>query len=100
MTIILILLKASLLLGATLTGAWLLRAAPAAMRHALWSVTFAALLPLPLLGATVPAVHVPVPAGWTTSAPAVAPTAPTLATDTTAAAAPLPAASEDVFRRS
>src|SRR5262245_4594445 len=71
MTIILILLKASLLLGATLGGAWLLRAAPAAMRHTLWSVTFAALLTLPLLGAVLPQLDVPLPAAW--AAAAVAP---------------------------
>src|SRR5262245_22058872 len=65
MPIILIPIKASLLLAAALAGAWLLRTAPAATRHALWSVTFAALTTLPWLGAAVPAVRVRVPPAWT-----------------------------------
>jgi beta-lactamase regulating signal transducer with metallopeptidase domain/predicted nucleic acid-binding Zn-ribbon protein len=78
MAIILILLKASVLLTATLSGAWLLRAAPAAMRHTLWSVTFSALLALPLIGAAVPALHVPVPDRWTAAAPRDTPSEPGL----------------------
>lgn len=64
-----LLLKASVLLSATLLAARLLRGAPAAMRHRLWSVAFAAALALPALGAALPALYVPVPAGWRTAAP-------------------------------
>jgi beta-lactamase regulating signal transducer with metallopeptidase domain/predicted nucleic acid-binding Zn-ribbon protein len=64
MTIVLIVIKASLLLAAALLGARALRRAPAAARHALWSVTFAALLALPLLAGALPSLHVPVPDGW------------------------------------
>ena len=64
MATILIVIKASLLLGAALLGARLLRGSAAGTRHAVWSVTFAALLALPLLGAAVPALHVPMPAAW------------------------------------
>jgi beta-lactamase regulating signal transducer with metallopeptidase domain/predicted nucleic acid-binding Zn-ribbon protein len=56
-----LLLKASLLLFATLLAARLLRRAPAASRHRLWTVAFAAVLALPLLSSLLPAVHVPVP---------------------------------------
>jgi beta-lactamase regulating signal transducer with metallopeptidase domain len=56
-----LLLKASLLLIATLWAAHLLRRAPAASRHRLWTVAFAAVLALPLLASLLPAVHVPVP---------------------------------------
>jgi beta-lactamase regulating signal transducer with metallopeptidase domain/predicted nucleic acid-binding Zn-ribbon protein len=59
-----LLLKASLLLSMTLLAARLLRRAPAAIRHRLWSFAFAALLTLPLLASVLPALHVPVPAGW------------------------------------
>ena len=68
MATILIVVKASLLLGAALLGARLLRAAAAGTRHAVWSVTFAALLALPLLGAAVPSLHIPIPAAWTEAA--------------------------------
>ena len=61
-----LLLKASVLLTAALAGARLLRRAPAATRHGLWSVAFAALLALPFLASLVPSLHVPVPAGWST----------------------------------
>jgi beta-lactamase regulating signal transducer with metallopeptidase domain len=64
MTIVPIVIKASVLLAAALGGARALRGAPAAARHALWSVTFAALIALPALDAAVPAVYVPVPDGW------------------------------------
>src|SRR5215471_2965271 len=69
MTIVLILLKASLLLAAALLGTRLLRTAPAATRHGLWSVTFVALLALPALDGTIPAVQVPVPRAWTAMVP-------------------------------
>ena len=59
-----LLLKASLLLSVTLLAARLLRRAPAAARHRLWSLAFAALLALPLLAFALPALYVPVPAGW------------------------------------
>ena len=52
-----LLLKASVLLTAALAGARLLRGAPAATRHRLWSAAFAALLALPLLAFVVPALH-------------------------------------------
>ena len=68
---LMLLLKASVLLTAALAGARLLRGAPAATRHALWSVAFAALLALPVLAFVVPALHVPVPAGWSTYANAL-----------------------------
>jgi len=64
MAIVLIVIKASLLLAAALLGARALRRAPAAARHALWSVTFAGLLALPLLAGALPSLHVPVPDGW------------------------------------
>jgi hypothetical protein len=73
MPIILIVVKASVLLAAALLGARLLRAAPAVMRHALWSVTFSALLALPLIGAAVPAVQIPVPKAWQARAVALMP---------------------------
>ena len=57
----LLLLKASVLLAATLLTARLLRRAPAASRHRLWTVAFAAVLALPLLAASLPALYVPVP---------------------------------------
>jgi beta-lactamase regulating signal transducer with metallopeptidase domain/predicted nucleic acid-binding Zn-ribbon protein len=56
-----LLLKASLVLSATLLTARLLRRAPAASRHRLWTVAFAAVLALPLLASLLPAVYVPVP---------------------------------------
>lgn len=56
---LLVFLKASVLLSATLAGAWLLRRTCAASRHQVWSLGFAALLALPLLGAALPALHVP-----------------------------------------
>jgi beta-lactamase regulating signal transducer with metallopeptidase domain/predicted nucleic acid-binding Zn-ribbon protein len=59
-----LLLKASVLLTAALAAAWLLRRSPAATRHALWSVAFAALLALPFLAPIVPSLQVPLPAAW------------------------------------
>ena len=61
---LMLLLKASVLLMAAFAGARLLRRAPAATRHALWSVAFAALLALPVLASVVPPARVPVPAQW------------------------------------
>jgi beta-lactamase regulating signal transducer with metallopeptidase domain len=67
----LLLLKASLLLSATLLGARLLRRAPASARHCLWTLAFAAILALPLLTVLVPAIHVPMPVADATIANAV-----------------------------
>jgi beta-lactamase regulating signal transducer with metallopeptidase domain/predicted nucleic acid-binding Zn-ribbon protein len=64
-----LLLKASLLLSATLVASRLLRRAPAATRHRLWTLAFAAILALPLLLIVVPALYVPMPAGRLTSRP-------------------------------
>jgi beta-lactamase regulating signal transducer with metallopeptidase domain len=65
----LLLVKASLLLSTTLLAVFLLRRAPAAIRHRLWTLAFAALLALPLLPFVLPALDVPLPAAWTTLAP-------------------------------
>lgn len=62
MDMMLLLLKASALLTAALAAARILRRAPAATRHGLWSVAFAALLALPFLASIVPSLRVPVPA--------------------------------------
>lgn len=84
-----LLLKASVLLTAALAGARLLHRAPAATRHGLWSVAFAALLALPLLAFVVPALHVPVPAGWPAFASASA-VKPALATSSADGSTPAP----------
>lgn len=60
----LLLLKASLILLATLLVQRLLRRAPAVARHRIWSGVFAALLALPVLAAGLPALYVPLPARW------------------------------------
>jgi beta-lactamase regulating signal transducer with metallopeptidase domain len=67
----LLLVKASLLLSATLVAVFLLRRAPAAVRHRLWTLAFAALLALPLLPLALPALDVRLPAwaAWATLAP-------------------------------
>lgn len=65
---VMLLLKASLLLSVTLLAAHLLRRGPAATRHRLWSLAFAAVLALPFFASTLPAIHVPVPSGWGASA--------------------------------
>jgi beta-lactamase regulating signal transducer with metallopeptidase domain len=64
----LLLVKASLLLSATLLAVFLLRRAPAVIRHRLWTMAFAALLALPLLPFALPAVDVPLP-GWAALTP-------------------------------
>ncbi|MEP6917403.1 MAG: M56 family metallopeptidase, partial [Acidobacteriota bacterium] len=64
----LLLVKASLLLSATLVAERLLRRSPAVTRHRLWSALFAAVLALPVLGAVLPAWHVPVPIRWSAAA--------------------------------
>jgi len=58
---LLLLGKASLLLSVALLATPLLRRAPAATRHRLWTTLFAAVLALPLLVTALPAVDVPVP---------------------------------------
>src|SRR5688572_2523017 len=63
--LVLLLVKVSLLLGAALAGAHLLRRAPAVSRHRLWSGVFAGILMLPLLTAMLPRVAVVVPAALT-----------------------------------
>jgi beta-lactamase regulating signal transducer with metallopeptidase domain/predicted nucleic acid-binding Zn-ribbon protein len=96
MTILLLLVKASVVLSATLAAAWLLRASSAAARHALWSSAFAALLLMPLLSAAVPALDVPVPSEW-----AVAPvhsTVPAGAVTARGAAAPVLVLDDDGSR--
>src|SRR6185436_12429422 len=60
----LLLLRASVLLGLGLLAARLMRRAPGAARHQIWSTTFAVVLLMPLLAATLPTVRVPVPARW------------------------------------
>ena len=60
----LLLLKASVLLALALLAVRLLRRAPAASRHRLWTVAFSALLALPLLPHVLPGLDVPVPAAW------------------------------------
>src|SRR5688572_18229060 len=66
----LLLVKVSLLLAVTLVAARLLNRAPATARHGLWSLAFGSLLLLAPLAAWLPALHVPVPAGWESAAPA------------------------------
>src|SRR6185503_8629605 len=60
----LLLVRVSVLLAITLTGARLLRRGPASTRHAIWTMAFAALLTLPALSYVLPAVDVPVPERW------------------------------------
>ena len=62
-----LLLKATILLLATLAAARVLRRAPAGARHHFWTGAFAGLLVLPVVAAIVPIVHVPVPQSWTTA---------------------------------
>ena len=64
MEAMLLLLKATVLLSATLLAARVWRRAPAVTRHRLWSLAFAAGLALPLLASALPVLYVPVPAGW------------------------------------
>jgi beta-lactamase regulating signal transducer with metallopeptidase domain/predicted nucleic acid-binding Zn-ribbon protein len=68
----LLLLRASVLLGLGVVTARLLRRAPAVTSHQLWSTTFAAVLLMPLLAATLPGVPVRMPARWR-STPLAAP---------------------------
>jgi beta-lactamase regulating signal transducer with metallopeptidase domain len=68
----LLVIKASLFLSATLGAAWLLRRAPAAARHGLWTVGFAAILLLPIASVMLPSLDVPVPSSWQAILPAPA----------------------------
>jgi beta-lactamase regulating signal transducer with metallopeptidase domain len=58
---VLLLLKATLLLGVAFAAVRWDRSAPAARRHGVWSATFIALLALPLFALALPRLHVPVP---------------------------------------
>ena len=58
----LLLLKATLLLGFAFAAVRWERTSPAVRRHGLWSATFVALLALPLLALSLPGIHIPVPA--------------------------------------
>lgn len=60
-----LLLKVSALLVAALVAARATRRMASAIGHRIWSITFLALVAMPLLSVTLPAVHVPMP-GWTT----------------------------------
>jgi beta-lactamase regulating signal transducer with metallopeptidase domain/predicted nucleic acid-binding Zn-ribbon protein len=59
---ILLLLKATLLLGFGFAAVRWERTSPAVRRHGVWSATFVALLALPLLALSLPGILVPVPA--------------------------------------
>jgi hypothetical protein len=52
-------LKSTAVLGAAVLAAGLLRNRPAAIRHLVWSAAFAAILALPLLAISLPALRVP-----------------------------------------
>jgi beta-lactamase regulating signal transducer with metallopeptidase domain len=70
-----LLLKATVLLGAAGLATHLLRRAAATYRYAIWTAAFAALVVLPLLASLLPALRVPVPV-WSMareSAPAAIP---------------------------
>lgn len=60
--LVLLLAKATLILGLAFTAMRWERTSSASRRHGLWSATFVALLALPLLTLTLPGIHVPVPA--------------------------------------
>jgi beta-lactamase regulating signal transducer with metallopeptidase domain len=56
-----VVVKATLVLSAAWLVSWLLRRRPAAERHALWAVTAAGVLALPLLVAALPSMRLAVP---------------------------------------
>jgi beta-lactamase regulating signal transducer with metallopeptidase domain/predicted nucleic acid-binding Zn-ribbon protein len=64
---LLLLVKATLLLGLAFGAVYWERTAPAARRHGVWSATFIALLALPVLVVVLPAIRVPVPIALTTT---------------------------------
>src|SRR5688500_10129036 len=61
MDALLLLLKASLILVLSLAAAPMLARSSAVTRHQIWTLTFGALLALPLLGLALPVLNVPVP---------------------------------------
>ena len=52
-------LKSTVVLGAAWLAAWTLRGRSAALRHLVWTATAAAVLALPFLSASLPALRVP-----------------------------------------
>lgn len=74
-----LLVKATLLLLVALLGGRLLRRSAAASRHRFWSAAFAALLAMPMLGAALPALYVPVPARWQIASRSIEPSTPSIA---------------------
>lgn len=60
-SILLLLVKATVLLAATICFARLMNRGAAARRHLLWSVAFTALMLLPALGAVLPAIEIRIP---------------------------------------
>src|SRR5262245_1178639 len=72
-----VLLKSTVLLTAAFAAAWMLRRAPAATRHVVWSATLVGLLALPVLSLAVPRFNVPVSLPWAEApVPEVTPRAP------------------------
>ena len=69
-------LKGALVLGVAFALTRLLRAAPAALRHGIWTAAFAALLLLPVLDAVGPAWQIPLLPAQSLTAPAVPPAPP------------------------
>ena len=67
-----LLLKVTLLLIAALLGGRLMERSAAPSRHDFWSVAFAALLALPVLGVSLPSWYFPVPASWQTPSRSIA----------------------------
>lgn len=63
----LLLVRVSVLLAVALVGARLLRRKSASLRHAIWTMAFAAILVLPALPYVLPAIEVPVPVSWRVS---------------------------------
>ena len=57
-----LLLKASVVLAASLAGARVLRRGPASLRHQYWTAAIAAVLLLPLLAVALPPLLLPIPA--------------------------------------
>ncbi|HEX6462996.1 MAG TPA: hypothetical protein VFZ98_01030, partial [Vicinamibacterales bacterium] len=74
-----LLLKVTLLLFAALLGGRLMRRRAAASRHLFWSVAFAALLALPMLGMVLPALYLPIPNRWPTLSQSIEPSTPVAA---------------------
>lgn len=79
--------KVSIVLGAALLAARVLRRAPAARQHRLWSGTFLAMVALAPLAATLPALRIPIPA-WREPAAVTSVASNTVALTTKAVIAP------------